>query len=87
MISTGKYDEMTFVRFDASEDFPLETRQALLQVQKRVGSFEYAKLENGKWCIRTTPKQLYDLPLAAISKDLADAAKRILIFARLREIN
>ena len=87
MISNGNHTDMTFVRFDASKDFPLETRMALLQVEKRVGSFEYAQLENGKWCIRTNPTQLYELPLAAISKDLADAAKRILIFSRLGEIS
>ena len=74
-----------FVRYDSAYEFPMNTMSMLEKVHKKIGVFEYRRLKDGGWCIRTIPTMQRELPLAAIGNSLHSAGKRMLVIVRLME--
>ena len=78
-------NEMPFLKFTTEQDFPLVTKNVLLELEQVIGPFEYRAV-NDRWCIRTIPEaEDKEQPLAVLGKTMDAAARRMMAVVRLMD--
>jgi|GEM_PF-5407928 len=76
---------MPFLRFNIEQDFPLVTKNVLVELQQLIGPFEYRAVQD-RWCIRTIPEATdSEQPLAVLGKTMDAAARRMMAVVRLMD--
>lgn len=78
-------EDMPFLKYSTEQDFPLVTKNVLLELQQLIGPFEYRAV-NDRWCIRTIPDATdKEQPLAVLGKTMDAAARRMMAVVRLMD--